>query len=146
MIGKTLWRVLAAVAAIFLLAGSAGSAQAQPSAQRSKVVIQVSDADQAKWNLALNNARNIQADLGAANVDIEIVAYGPGIGMLKLDSPVANRVGEATAAGVKVMACENTMNGQKLVRSDMLGSIGYVNAGVVEIMQRQQQGWSYLRP
>lgn len=143
MIGKTMWRMLAAVAAISLLASSA---QAQPSAQRSKVVIQVSDGDQAKWNLALNNARNIQADLGAANVDVEIVAYGPGIGMLKLDSPVANRVGEATAAGVKVMACENTMNGQKLVRGDMLGSIGYVNAGVVEIMQRQQQGWSYLRP
>lgn len=143
MIGKTMWRMLSAVAAISLLASSA---QAQPSAQRSKVVIQVSDGDQAKWNLALNNARNIQADLGAANVDIEIVAYGPGIGMLKLDSPVANRVGEATAAGVKVIACENTMNGQKLVRGDMLGSIGYVNAGVVEIMQRQQQGWSYLRP
>lgn len=143
MIGKTMWRMLSAVAAISLLASSA---QAQPSAQRSKVVIQVSDGDQAKWNLALNNARNIQADLGAANVDIEIVAYGPGIGMLKLDSPVANRVGEATAAGVKVIACENTMNGQKLVRGDMLGSIGYVNAGVVEIMQRQKQGWSYLRP
>jgi uncharacterized protein len=146
MIGKRLWRVLAAVAATFLFAGSDGSAQAQPAAQRSKVVIQVSDADQGKWNLALNNARNIQADLGAANVDIEIVAYGPGIGMLKLDSPVANRVGEATAAGVKIMACENTMNGQKLARGDMLGSVGYVNAGVVEIVQRQQQGWSYLRP
>ena len=62
-------------------------------------------------------------------------------------TPVPVRaVGEATAAGVKVMACENTMKGQKLVRSDMLGSVGYVNAGVVEIMQRQQQGWSYLRP
>jgi hypothetical protein len=109
-------------------------------------VIQVSDGDQAKWNLALNNARNIQTDLGAANVDIEIVAYGPGIGMLKLDSPVANRVDEANAAGVKVIACENTMKGQKLARSDMLGSVGYVNAGVVEIMQRQQQGWAYLRP
>jgi intracellular sulfur oxidation DsrE/DsrF family protein len=145
MIGKTLGIGLAAIAAIFLLGGSA-IAQAQSAAQRSKVVIQVSDGDQAKWNLALNNARNIQTDLGAANVDIEIVAYGPGIGMLKLDSPVANRVDEANAAGVKVMACENTMNGQKLARSDMLGSVGYVNAGVVEIMQRQQQGWSYLRP
>jgi uncharacterized protein len=44
------------------------------------------------------------------------------------------------------MACENTMKGQKLARSDMLNSVGYVNAGVVEIMQRQQQGWAYLRP
>ena len=145
MIGKILCSGLATVAAILLLAGRE-NAQAQPAAQRSKVVIQVSDGDQAKWNLALNNARNIQADLGAANVDIEIVAYGPGIGMLKLDSPVANRVDEANAAGVKVLACENTMKGQKLVRSDMLGSVGYVNAGVVEIMQRQQQGWAYIRP
>jgi len=44
------------------------------SAQRNRVVIQVSDGDPAKWNLALNNAKNLQADLGAANVDIEIVA------------------------------------------------------------------------
>jgi intracellular sulfur oxidation DsrE/DsrF family protein len=90
--------------------------------------------------------RNIQADLGAANVDIEIVAYGPGIEMLKLDSPVANRIAEAAAAGAKIMACENTMHGQHLSRGDMLDGIGYVTAGVVEIMQRQQQGWSYIRP
>jgi len=107
---------------------------------------QVSDSDQAKWNLALNNARNIQTDLGAANVDVEIVAYGPGIGMLKMDSPVGGRIDEATTAGVKVIACENTMKGQKLTRADMLNGISYVPAGVVELMSRQQQGWAYIRP
>jgi intracellular sulfur oxidation DsrE/DsrF family protein len=106
----------------------------------------MSDADPAKWNLALNNAKNIQTDLGAANVDIELVAYGPGIGMLKADSVVGNRVDEAIAAGVKVVACENTMKGQKLSQTDMLNKLSYVQAGVVEIMQRQQQGWSYIRP
>jgi intracellular sulfur oxidation DsrE/DsrF family protein len=119
---------------------------AQPIPQRNRVLIQVSDADPGKWNLALNNARNLQTDLGSANVDIEIVAYGPGIGMLKLDSPVANRIGEAKDAGVKVLACENTMSAQKLTHADMLGEIGYVAAGVVEIMQKQQEGWAYLRP
>jgi intracellular sulfur oxidation DsrE/DsrF family protein len=146
MNGKMWCGALALAAVVSLSAGIAPGAQAQSAAQRSKVVIQVSDADQGKWNLALNNARNIQTDLGAANVDIEIVAYGPGIGMLKLDSPVANRVDEAGAAGVKIMACENTMKAQKLARADMLNGIGYVDAGVVEIMRRQQQGWSYLRP
>lgn len=136
---------LVAAVAIVLLAG-ADAAQAQASAPRSKVVIQISDGNPANWNLALSNVRNIQADLGAANVDIEVVAYGPGIDMLKLDSPLANRVGEATAAGVKIMACENTMHGQHLTRGDMLDGIGYVKAGVVEIMLRQQQGWSYIRP
>ncbi|HEY5863835.1 MAG TPA: DsrE family protein [Casimicrobiaceae bacterium] len=111
-----------------------------------RVVIQVSDADAGKWNLALNNARNLQTALGAKNVDVEIVAYGPGIGMLKADSVVGNRVGEALGAGVKIVACENTMSGQKLAKGDMLSGIGYVEAGVVEIMRRQQERWAYLRP
>src|SRR5678815_4168392 len=75
-------------------------AQAQQPAARSRVVMQVSDNDPAKWNLALNNAKNIQTDLGAANVDIEIVAYGPGINMLKADSVVGNRIDEALSSGV----------------------------------------------
>jgi hypothetical protein len=130
-----------------LLALSAGAQQsgAQPAPQN-RVVMQVSDGETAKWNLALNNARNLQTDLGAANVEIEIVAYGPGIGMLRRDSPVVSRVDEALTSGVKIVACENTMLNQKLTPADMLPSIGYVGAGVVEIMQRQQQGWSYLRP
>jgi intracellular sulfur oxidation DsrE/DsrF family protein len=139
-------RGLAALAALILVSGLAASATAQPVPQRNRVVIQVSDGDAAKWNLALNNARNLQTDLGAGNVEIEVVAYGPGIGMLKLDSPVGNRIGEAKDAGVRIMACENTMKAQKLARADMLNGIGYVGAGVVEIMQRQQEGWTYLRP
>ena len=134
----------AALVALALTAGVPSPSSAQQ--PRAKVVLQVSESDPAKWNLALNNAKNIQTDLGAANVDIEVVAYGPGIGMLKADSVVGNRVDEALAAGVKVLACENTMRNQKLVKDDMLGKVGYVASGVVEIMQKQQQGWAYIRP
>jgi intracellular sulfur oxidation DsrE/DsrF family protein len=113
---------------------------------KQKVVIQVSDADPAKWNLALNNARNVQQELGAGKVDIEIVAYGPGIGMLKAEAPVSNRVSEARQAGVQMVACENTMTSQKLTKADMHADIGYAPSGVVEIMRLQGQGWSYVRP
>ena len=144
---STLPRAFAGLALAFLLVASATTfAQAPAASARNRVVMQVSDNDPAKWNLALNNARNLQADLGAGNVEIEIVAYGPGIGMLKAESVVGNRIGEALGSGVKVVACENTMHAQKLAKDDMLNGIGYVGAGVVEIMQRQQQGWAYLRP
>jgi intracellular sulfur oxidation DsrE/DsrF family protein len=135
-------------AAALLVATSAlvVPAFAQQASTRGRVVMQVSDNDPSKWNLALNNAKNIQTDLGAANVDIEIVAYGPGINMLKADSVVGNRVDEALAAGVKVVACENTMRNQKLAKQDMLPKVDYVMAGVVELMQKQQQGWAYIRP
>ena len=113
---------------------------------KNKLIIQVSDADPKKWSLALNNAKNVQQDLGRDQVEIEIVAYGPGLAMLKLDSEVGGRVTEAIGDGVKMVACENTMTNQKITREDMLPKIGYVKAGVVEIMQKQQQGYAYLRP
>jgi len=136
---------VAALAALISLAPPGALAQGTQSA-KNRVVMQVSDNDPGKWNLALNNAKNLQTDLGAANVEIEIVAYGPGIAMLKAESIVGNRIGEALGHDVKVSACENTMHGQKLVKADMLDGIDYVPAGVVEIMQKQQQGWAYLRP
>lgn len=123
-----------------------GATGQKGSQKRHKIVIQVSDNDPAKWNLALNNAKNLQDDVGAVNVDIEIVAYGPGIGMLKLESPTASRIADAMKANVKVIACENTMRGQKLVRDDMLPALAYVPAGVTEIMTKQSEGWAYLRP
>ncbi len=135
------------------LVGTAGVALAQAAANagaaitaKNRVVMQVSDADPGKWNLALNNARNLQADLGKDGVEIEIVAYGPGIGMLKRESPVASRIADALGAGVGVVACENTMAGQKLAKDDMLPKIGYVPSGVVELMRKQQQGYAYIRP
>ena len=122
------------------------SAQAQTAGKKNKLVIQVSDNDPGKWGLALNNARNVQVDLGEDSVDLEIVVYGPGIAMLKGDSAVAPRVSAALQSGVKVVACQNTMKAQNLSQADMLPGIGFVPAGVVELMQKQQQGYAYLRP
>lgn len=123
----------------------AATAQTAPAA-KSKLVLQVSDADPARWGLALNNAKNVQQELGAGKVDIEIVAYGPGIGMLKAEAPTANRITEAVQSGIKVVACENTMTTQKLTKADMHAAIGYAPSGVVELMKRQGEGYAYVRP
>jgi len=135
------------VLAALVVAATAGCSQLPMAQQdRHKVVIQVSDADPAKWNLALNNARNVQQDLGKDKVDVEIVAYGPGLGMLKADSKVAARLAQALDSNIGLMACENTMRNTKVKREDMYGGVSYVDAGVVHLMKRQREGWSYIRP
>jgi intracellular sulfur oxidation DsrE/DsrF family protein len=121
-------------------------AQAQSTPPKQRLVVQMSDAEPAKWNLALNNIKNVQDDLGAANTDIVLVTYGPGIGMTRFDAPTAGRITEALKAGVKVLVCENTMTNQRLNKADMHPEVGYVKAGASEIMRRQQQGYAYLRP
>jgi intracellular sulfur oxidation DsrE/DsrF family protein len=129
-----------------LLLGALATPAVSAADDKAKLVIQVSEDNPAVWNLALNNAKNIQKDLGKDKVDLEIIAYGPGINMLKAESEVANRIDEAISTGVQVMACENTMRNQKLSKDDMNVKVGYVPSGVVEIMQRQQHGYAYLRP
>ncbi len=155
---KTTLALTALLSATFALSGLGTSAFAatgavasmatqDASAKKEKLVIQVSDKDPGKWNLALNNAKNVQAALGGADkVDIEIVAYGPGIAMLEMDSEAGNGIAKAIESGVKVVACQNSMKGAKLTDADMLPGIGYAVSGVVEIMQKQQAGYSYVRP
>lgn len=141
LLSRSLFAVFAA-----LLLALASPAWAQSAAGKAKVVFQVSDNDPQKWNLTLNNVKNLQADMGAKNVEIEVVAYGPGINFLKMDSAAGERVREALSHGVAVAACENTMQNQKLSKDDMLPGISYVPAGVTELVKRQQQGWAYIRP
>ena len=128
------------------LAPSMTSAQAQANAAKNKVVFQMSDGDATKWRLALNNMHNLQVDLGGEPVDLELVAYGPGIGMLKADSVLAQQISEMLKTGAKLVACENTMQGMNLVHADMLVGIDYVPSGVVELVRKQQQGYAYIRP
>ena len=138
--------LLVAICSVAALASGGCASMHPPSTAKNRVVIQVSDNDPARWNLALNNARNLQSDLGAANVEIEIVAYGPGLNMVKAGSAVAPRIDESVLGGMNIVACENTMANQKVTKGEILPGVNYVGAGVVEIMRRQQQGWSYLRP
>jgi hypothetical protein len=127
-------------------AAAPAMAQQKKSGGKQRVLFQVSDADPAKWNLALNNAKNVQEDLGAQNVLIEIIAYGPGLDMMKAESKVSDRLAGALDDNVGLIACENTMTNTKVTKDDMYSGIAYVKAGVTHIMKRQREGWAYIRP
>lgn len=110
------------------------------------VVIQVSEADPAKWEMALINARNVHKAYGDQPIGVEIVAYGPGLKMLHSDSVVASGLAEAQKNGVKLLACGNTMALTHTTHDELTQGVGIVPAGVVEIIQRQQDGYAYVRP
>lgn len=119
---------------------------AASAAPLNRVVLQISDGDAAAWNQTINVARNIQNAFGKDNVAVELVVFGNGIGIATFDSPLAERLNETMAAGVKVAVCENTMKARKLKREDMNAGAGFVPAGVVELINKQQEGWAYIKP
>jgi intracellular sulfur oxidation DsrE/DsrF family protein len=138
---KRLFAFLAALAFGALINGQA-AAQAAPAKQH--VIIQVSTPEQRIWNQAINYVENLQELYGKDNVEIEIIALGWGIGLLKFDSPLATRVADSMKRGAKLQACEVTMGRQKLTKQDMLPDIGFVPAGLGQIIKRQKEGWSYI--
>jgi intracellular sulfur oxidation DsrE/DsrF family protein len=132
-------QVLVALVAA-LAFGGAGSALAE------KIVLQVSDGNTVTWNQALNVVENLREAYGP-DTQIELVAFGQGINMLKFDSPVASRLLDAQAKkGAKVYACENSMGRNKLTRNDMAPDVVYVKAGIEHIITRQREGWVNVRP
>ena len=148
--GRVVCKWLAMLAFATVLGGCAGMQSSGADVARTSVkpgvVIQVSDGDPKTWTQALNVVRNVQSEYGMDKVDIELVVFGNGIGLLEKSSPQASRISETTLTGAKVLMCENTMAGRKKTRDDMLPDIGYVKAGVVEIIDKQKQGWAVVRP
>lgn len=110
-----------------------------------RITLQVSDGNTATWNQALNVVGNLREAYGP-EVQIELVAFGQGINMLKFDAPVASRLDDARKAGARIYACENSMERSKLARSDMAPDVIYVKAGIEHIITRQREGWVNIRP
>jgi intracellular sulfur oxidation DsrE/DsrF family protein len=125
-----------------------------PAKKPHRLAVQVNVNEPAAMNLALNNASNVAQyykELGEP-VKIEIVAYGPGLHMLREDtSPVKDRIRSISESmpNISFKACGNTQqNMQKVEAKDipLVSQAKVVKSGVVQLMELQEQGWSYIRP
>jgi len=121
-----------------------------------RIAIQVDQNDPQVMNLVLNNATNVIEHYRAKSedVDVEVVAYGPGLNMLRADtSPVQDRIKhlkELVFPGkIQFSACNNTKQGMEKAEGHAIPIVPeatVVPSGVVRLMELQEQGWSYVRP
>lgn len=122
--------------------------KSKPFAER-RVVLQISDNDPTKQTLVLNVANNLLKHYGQDKVDVEIVAFGPGLRLLFSGNASSNRIEALHGAGVRFSACENTISAitKKLGEPPVLNSNAVpVAAGVVRILELQDQGFELIKP
>jgi intracellular sulfur oxidation DsrE/DsrF family protein len=158
--------VLAAASVALLMIAPASAAEqksqsmspvsSQPAAIKKphRLALQVNTNDPATMNLALNNASNVAQyykDLGG-DVTIEIVAFGPGLHMLRDDtSPVKARIASMALStpSISFKACGNTRENMSKAEEKevpLISEASLVKSGVVRLMELQEQGWTYIRP
>jgi intracellular sulfur oxidation DsrE/DsrF family protein len=144
------------LAIIALLSIAFGSAGLAADGKSHRLTIQIDQNDPQIMNMVLNNATNVIEYYRARNedVDLDIVAYGPGLHMLRADtSPVQDRVKRLKdmvfPGKIQFSACNNTKQGMEKTEGhaiSILPEATVVPSGVVHLMELQEQGWSYVKP
>jgi hypothetical protein len=134
---------------LLLVSVSATHAAEDPSMADTKIVLQISDPNPFKQTLVLNVANNVIKAYGQDLVDVEIVAFGPGLRLLMEDNANKGRISSLAGKGVKFSACENTQRAmaKKLGHSPKLhGKAVSVGAGVVRIIELVNKGYILIKP
>lgn len=147
-------RTAAAAILCTVLAGAAAARAQQDAASdkpfvEHKIVLQLSDRDAAKQALVLSVANNLLKAYDPDKIAIEVVAFGPGIDLLRADSPSRVRVDSLIAQGVRFDVCMNTVEtveretGQ---RPSLNPKAVPVQVGVGQIMTLVEHGFTLVRP
>ncbi len=146
-------RFFAAFAAIAILFASPIAATASEDGVR-RVALQISDGDPATFTKVLNVAANLARGFSenGEEYEIEIVAFNAGLNILRTDkSPVLERVQNfpQSVPGVTFSACENTIAGMTRKEGSpppLVDFAQHVSAGVIRLMELDEQGWFVIRP
>ena len=152
LVGFAVAAALLAGSVTLLEAGAEARVRQGAEAKVHKVAIQVNQNEKGVMDLALNNAKNISDYYKAKGEDvtIEIVAFGPGLQMLRAESPVKDRIAVLSLENPNVTfaACAVTQN--SMSRADgkpitLLSEAKITPSGVVRLMELQSQGYAYIR-
>ena len=143
------YRLVAMLFALGLCFSSVQVSAAEKSFADTKVVLQISDNDPFKQTLVLNVANNLVKHYGPDQVDVEIVAFGPGLRLLFAENTNKDRIQSLADNGVRFAACGNTVRNMSKILGEepvLNKNATTVSAGVVRILDLEKQGYKLIKP
>jgi intracellular sulfur oxidation DsrE/DsrF family protein len=141
--------LLAALGAPAAAQAAVGDVAADRPFVEHRVVLQLSDREPAKQTLILSVANNLLKEIGPDKIALEVVAFGPGIDLLRADSSERPRVDSLVAQSVRFDICMNTVESVERetgMKFPMNPRANPVPAGVVQILTLVEQGYTLVRP
>ncbi|MDX2134503.1 MAG: DsrE family protein [Saprospiraceae bacterium] len=119
-------------------------ASAEPDKKNHRIVFHLSTPDTAAYRALTKQLTNIREHWPDA--EIEVVAHNKGVAMLQSNKTnVANEVQAAMNNRVRFVVCEQTLKNMNIPRESIVPNAGFVERGLVEIVEKQEAGWSYIK-
>ncbi|MBI1341629.1 MAG: hypothetical protein GC171_01710 [Terrimonas sp.] len=125
----------------FTLFSISGFGQVKPY----KIVFDLASKDTADFSGVLRQFNNILKV--APDAELEVVCHGPAIIMLVKDKTlVEEKMMEVkNRAHVSFKACANSMKRMHIDQADLVSLAEVVPVAMLELADRQMEGWSYIR-
>ena len=120
-------------------------ALAQKKPNNHKIVFQFTNAVDTLQQKAFANQLN-NLTMHWPNAKYEVVIYNMGLEFLMpTKSKHIATIKALHAKGVRFVVCENSMKSRKITKDQFIPEAEYVPAGIAEIVEKQEQGWSYIK-
>jgi intracellular sulfur oxidation DsrE/DsrF family protein len=139
--------------ALAMLAPRARAAEPAPLPEKPfaehRVVLQLSDNDAKKQGLVISVAYNLLKLYDPDKVAIEVVAFGPGIDLLRPENANRKLVESLVAQGVRFDVCLNTVDTierETGKRPEIIAAATPVQVGVGQILSLTENGYTLVRP
>jgi intracellular sulfur oxidation DsrE/DsrF family protein len=146
--GRALKAALVLTMVPSLAAAQQAPLQDKPFAEH-RIVLQLSDNDPQKQGLAISVANNLLKFYDPDKVAIEVVAFGPGIDLLRPENANRNRIESLVAQGVRFDVCLNTVDTierETGKRPEFIAAATPVQVGVAQILLLTENGYTLVRP
>ena len=141
------------VYALLLLIAACGVAHAQADEKpfaEAHIVLQLSDGDPEVQARVISVASNLVKHYGGPDfVDLEIVAFGPGLSLLFPGNPQQERITSLMASDVRFVSCLNTVETIERKtgkRPELVDGTMPVQTGVAHLVERATEGYVVIRP
>jgi uncharacterized protein len=109
-----------------------------------KIIFQLTTDDSLAHKALMKQLNNITTV--APGTKIEVVCHGPGLNMLVMGkTTIQEKILQMKMKGVVFVACEFSMSERNVPKEKIIPEAGFVKAGIIEIVTKQEQGWSYIK-
>ncbi|MGM0405807.1 MAG: DsrE family protein [Thermoplasmatota archaeon] len=95
-------------------------------------------------NEVLANIRNLKKDMD--DVEAELLVNGMAVRDFVQNSNYEGRVKTMVGNGIVVKVCSNSLKGLRIEEEELIEGIEVVPAGVTELVEKQNEGWAYIKP
>lgn len=113
-----------------------------------KAVFHVDQNEEPILNLALNNVSNLLNAIPGKDHDLVLIFNGPAARLVTRGSieVLLDRVRDLKARGVRFQVCKNAMERFEIPKEELVEECEIIPAGIVALIDFQNDGFSYIKP